>query len=58
MSKCINRSHKYILFVHPVLFSNFVNASLVETLSGGEQTSSVMMAAIVVQTVQIGRAHV
>lgn len=40
----------YILFDHPVLFSNFVNASRVDTLLSPETTSKLIMAAIVVPT--------
>lgn len=39
------------LLLHPVLFSNIVKASCVDTLLSPEQTSNAMMAAIVVPTV-------
>lgn len=39
-----------IPFFHPLLFSNRVNASGVETLSSPEQTSRATMAAMVVPT--------
>jgi hypothetical protein len=48
---CPQITGQYSLSLHPVLFSNIVKASLVDTLLSPEQTSRAMMAAIVVPTV-------